>query len=319
MARAISQLPSGLTVGYAKLGRHGAKRGTVAQQVHDGDTVVVEADGNLGVRFLGVDTPEVSFTLPPGKAFVALTDPAWEPVLADPFSGALPPFIRPLSPQLQTHLQSRVGPGTAANHARLAEGAHRALESEVAADLESLGGNSEEFRFFLAFAGEVMDRYGRLLGYLNRHQPSATSPAPRPRSYNERMLQSGWALPYFIWPNINPFRHSGSLLDAVPQPGTAADLAEQEGSLRDARRWVADARSNQMGCYDPTDPLRLLPFELRFLAQRRPPDRWVIDLSRNDDILVAPQAYFEIPNPEDRLFVPTEFVPLYTEAGWKRA
>ncbi len=71
MARAISQLPSGLTLGHAKLGRHGARRGTVSQQVHDGDTVIVEADGNLGVRFLGVDTPEVSFTLPAGKRFVA--------------------------------------------------------------------------------------------------------------------------------------------------------------------------------------------------------------------------------------------------------
>lgn len=33
-------------------GRWGDGRATVRQAVHDGDTVKVEADGNLGVRFL---------------------------------------------------------------------------------------------------------------------------------------------------------------------------------------------------------------------------------------------------------------------------
>ncbi|MDN5929694.1 MAG: hypothetical protein L0I24_01270 [Pseudonocardia sp.] len=48
MAKAIEQLRSGLVIGHALLGRHGQGRGSVAQQVHDGDTVTVEADGNFG-------------------------------------------------------------------------------------------------------------------------------------------------------------------------------------------------------------------------------------------------------------------------------
>jgi hypothetical protein len=45
MARAIEELRSGTTVGYAALGLHGDEQGTVGQQVHDGDTVVVRATG----------------------------------------------------------------------------------------------------------------------------------------------------------------------------------------------------------------------------------------------------------------------------------
>jgi hypothetical protein len=78
MASAIEQLPSGLTIGHAQLGMHGSRQGTINQQVHDGDTVVSLLEGNVGIRFLGVDAPEVSFTLPGRKGFIRLSDPAWE-------------------------------------------------------------------------------------------------------------------------------------------------------------------------------------------------------------------------------------------------
>jgi hypothetical protein len=321
MAKAIEQLPSGLVIGHAKLGRHGDGRGSVTQQVHDGDTAITEAVGNVGVRFLGIDAPEVSFTLPGGdpRRFVPLKDDAWEPVLADPFAAELPAFDPPIDADLQAHLTGRVGPGTAANHARHAELAHRGLERQVVADLEELGHDVEEFEFFLAFAGEVMDRYGRLLGYLNRQQPSASSPTPRPFSYNERLLEAALVTPYFIWPNVNPVRRQRSALAAVPAPGTASQLAESESSLRQARTWVRESRDQGLGVYEPADPLRLYPFELRFLSRRQPPDRWVIDLGRDDDVLVPPQAYFTVERPEDRLYVPSEYVPLFVEAGWRRS
>jgi hypothetical protein len=44
----------------------------------------------------------------------------------------------------------------------------------------------------------------------------------------------------------------------------------------------------------------------------------VIDLSKNDDVLIKPQEYYTIPNVEDRLFIPEEYVPLFVEAGWKK-
>ena len=61
MTKAIEQLPSGLIIGHAALGLHGGKPGSVRQQVHDGDTIIVRAPGNFGVRFLGIDAPEISF------------------------------------------------------------------------------------------------------------------------------------------------------------------------------------------------------------------------------------------------------------------
>jgi endonuclease YncB( thermonuclease family) len=318
MANAIEQLRSGLVVGHAMLGRRGQQRGSVAQQVHDGDTITAEATGNLGVRFLGVDAPEVSVPLPGTRLpFIDLDDARWEQVLADPFSAELDPIDPPLDGELQQHLVGRVGPGTAANHARLAEAATKALEDAVGQDLQELGKTKDDFRFFLAFAGEVMDRYGRLLAYL--HPDQADVPAEqRKLSYNERLLEAGWVSPYFIWPNINPFRRAPSLPDAVPAPGTAAQLAATERSLHQARRWVQQARDRYQGLYQQQEPLRLLPFELRFLARRQPPDRWVIDLGRGDDVLVPPQFYFEVANPEDRLFVPAEYVPLFVERGWRR-
>lgn len=70
--------------------------------------------------------------------------------------------------------------------------------------------------------------------------------------------------------------------------------------------------------WEQEDPLRLFPFELRFIAERRPPFRWVIDLRGEDDVLLPPQTYHTISHPEDRLFVPPEFVPLFVERGWRR-
>ncbi len=44
---------------------------------------------------------------------------------------------------------------------------------------------------------------------------------PRPAEggapwYKERLLAEGQAVPYFIWPNIDPFLQAGNLLEAVP-------------------------------------------------------------------------------------------------------
>jgi hypothetical protein len=60
-------------------------------------------------------------------------------------------------------------------------------------------------------------------------------------------------------------------------------------------------------------------FELRFLARRRPSNRWVIDLSADDDRLHPLQSYIGIPNTVDRLFLPPEYVALFVENGWRRA
>ena len=307
MARAIRQLSSGMIIADAMI------EGTVKQSVHDGDTMAVKTEGGFGLRFLGVDTPEVSFNLPKTTRFLGLDDPAWETFLADPFAASLPPFSAPLSAGLRAWLRARVGPGTAANHARHAALAHRSLEELMEADATKLGRPSKGAKLFVAFAHEVLDRYGRMLGFVHPAQPDA-APADRLASYNERQLVVGAALPYFIWPNIDPFLRDRSAL----APVALRKKLRGARSLQAARRAVKAARAAKMGLFAAGDPLRLAPHELRFLAGRRGPDRWVIDLAADDAKLFKPQSYFRIPLDEDRLYVPSEFVPLFVENGWRR-
>jgi endonuclease YncB( thermonuclease family) len=312
MAKAIRKTSEGFSVGFARLGRHGEGRGTPGQQVTDGDTVAVEADGNLSVRLLGVDAPERALPLPevateavdrrPGEPFVALTDERWDAFLSDPFADG---SLR-LRRSLRDHLERALGPGCAANHARFAQAAKLALRGLVESDLEESGGKRDELRFFMAFANEVIDGYGRLLCYLNRDQPRP----PRPPTYNERLLSAGEVLPYFIWPNVDPFRVQSSLVAAVPRPGAAPPLADERAA-------VAEARAQGLGVWGGDEPLRLFPFELRYLARLTPPERWVIDLAARDDRLLAPQLYTRIDRPEDRLFVGEAFVPLFESRGWR--
>jgi hypothetical protein len=286
---------------------------TLDQAIPDGDTAGTQLDGTGAARFLGVDTPEKAFAQPLGGS-QNLDGAPWETFLSNPFAPGLPGHRLDL-PLIQ-HLQARVGSGMAANHHRHAVAAGDALKALVQADMTALGQTPEQFRFFLAFSYEVFDSFGRFLAFVNREQPNASVPAPRPLSYNERMLEIGRTLPYFIWPNINPFRDAPTVHDAVLAPGTAHDVAER-GDLKRARDFVRNARAIGAGLFDPADPLQFEAFEIRYLGRGDIPNRAVIDLGVNDDVLLRPQSYFKVRNPEDRLFVPAEFVPLFAARGWR--
>jgi hypothetical protein len=307
-----------MTVGTAMFGVRNGRRESVKQAVHDGDTLNVAADGDFGVRLLGIDTPEVSFRLPGGQGFPSLTHPRWAEFLTDPFAEQWGPFDRELPEGLKRHIRARVGPHAAAVHAKQSRESEDAFESLVERDMQTLGQTNEAFRFFLAFAFEVMDGYGRFLCYINREQPDANRPEPRPPSYNERLLELGRAFPYFIWPNVNPYRRPATISAAVFPPNQQQTLAERDQTLQRAREFVRAARAKHLGVFDAMEPVLLEPFELRWLAQRSVPPRWVVDLSRNDDVLVRPENYHTIPHPEDRLFIPEHFVPLFVERGWRR-
>lgn len=282
--------------------------------VADGDTIGVHIAGSGSVRFLGIDTPEKSFALPGSAGMRRLDSAEWEAYLTDPFLPQFGPFD--LDIQLVNHLRTRIGAGAGINHHLHGGNAEQALIALIQSDMTALGQNLNTFGFFLAFSFEVFDIYGRLLAFINRNQPIANTPSPRPLSFNERQLEAGSALPYFIWPNIDPFRDS-TLLDAVIAPGTANTIAQTTSALRRARDYVRQARTNGLGLFNSANPLRFEAFEVRYLGRREPPNRAVIDLSRNDDVILRPQSYFRIPNPEDRLFIPAAFVPLFAARGWR--
>jgi hypothetical protein len=105
---------------------------------------------------------------------------------------------------------------------------------------------------------------------------------------------------------------------AVIPPGQASQFASGSDKLARARQWVRSARQQQMGVFGAQGRRGLEPFEVRFLARRRPPDRWVIDLSKSNNILLRPENYYTVPNCEDRLYIPEEYVSLFVERGWQR-
>jgi endonuclease YncB( thermonuclease family) len=320
--KALWAAMGGLKMGAAKLGFHGDKIGSIKQNVHDGDTANVHLDRNLGVRFLGIDTPEISFEFPGSGTFVALSNPKWDELFS---SGAWKQDLV-LYPGLLQDLEKRIGDGTgvSGNHAKQADAAQKELEKIMEEDLAKSGKTKEEFSLFLAFAHEFLDSYGRLLCYLNSGEENYADPliasAIKRWSYNERVLASGWAVPYFIWPNVQPFMNKRPFTEENVKPEGFWDLITSAGKLKSARNSVAKAREQGLGIFNPADPLRVMPFELRFLSRKKGPERYVVNLADvGSTYLLEPSLYYRVPNPEDRLHIPPEYVPIFKAFGWEVA
>ena len=317
MPKAItSNSQPNMTIGFAHLGRYRNMPGSAINQVHDGDTVSVNAAGDFGIRLLGIDTPEVSFSIP-GASFLGLDKPGWAKFLTDPLNDQYG-SMQKLPAPLVHWLRARSGPDAARVHFEHAQKAKQALIQEIQKDQKVMGQDDATFRFFMVFGFEVMDGYGRLLCLINRNQPNRTKPTPRPATYNLRLLEQGRAWPYFIWPNINPWDKPDSIMDAVLTPGTAKSAMNDNEEISRARRAVETARSGHRGIYDAMQPALLESFELRNLARRTGPTRYLIDLTKNDNVLLHPLNYHTVPNSEDRLWIPGIYVPLFVDHGWQK-
>jgi endonuclease YncB( thermonuclease family) len=305
---------------------------SVSASVPDGDTIGVRALGNLGVRLLGIDTPETKTRVPrPGgsqspwlstdnEEVKAFLDQAFDEDRFGPFRGEVSysagkSFLARLAERIRA---AGGGAAAAVNHRVHAKAAEDALERMITADCAALyGGDLAAMQFHLAYGNDVFDRYGRLLAHVN---VSAADRDRRPPDYNMRLAAEGWATPYFIWPNIQPFLGLPLLRAAMSPADFEAALGADDGHarrLRDARAAVAAARSAGQGIYAPGNRLVIEASELRMLTGRRLPSRRVIDLRDPAGVLLPPTAYLDIPNAEDRLFIPPEFDPLFAARGWR--
>ncbi len=309
-----------LVRGFAKL----PAESSVKQSVHDGDTVSVTADGDFSIRFLGIDTPEVSLSYPNLKddpnAGKWLSISKFDQYLSNPFDvkySDSKEYKIKLGKGLVEHLEPQCSDNTAKNHALYSEKAQRVLEKLIQDDLNERKGQGKEFRFFLAFSFEIMDRYGRFLCFLDRDS-NEQERLERPLTYNERMIQQGFAMPYLIWPNIDPFIGKESVVKAVPDINNFQAEIEKSKRLQKAREAIRKSRESGTGLFDFNDPLMLFPFELRYLVRRSVPDRFVIDLSQKRPKILEPTKYYEIKNIEDRLFIPEEYVPLFIMKGFEK-
>ncbi|QLF70755.1 hypothetical protein FE840_015060 [Peteryoungia desertarenae] len=293
-------------------------------KVYDGDGLRGDFDASQPMRFLGCDTAEMAYRVPisptASKGSQKLDGPQWATYLTDPFEeGAWPKFPDPgLHPLVQASLSARCGPDAAANHARHAAAGRQALIDMIQADMALVGHDpAQPLTLFVALSHEVFDSYGRLLAFVNTEVKDKDI---RPRTYNERQIALGMATPFFIWPNVDPFRGRASVTDAALPPKQLRSLAAK-GSLGRAREDARVARSAGLGIYNPADPLKIPAFELRMLGDRKLPSRWVIDLSANadDPTILPPEGYPLIERAEDRLFIPEEYVPLFVQKGWQAA
>jgi hypothetical protein len=284
--------------------------------VVDGDTLRGLFGDAQSLRFLGCDTPETSLRLP--RDVTARARETGE----DPFRLLLaeraPDGPTPLPRLVFDAIGPRLAGDPGANHLRHGQAAAAALRAFVAGDAAALADTGRPFRFFAAYAHEILDGYARPLAFLNADAERGR----RPRlTYNARMIAAGLAAAYFIWPNIDPFRGRPSVGDAAMPPGELRRAVTGARAMAEARAGAAAARTGGLGIHAPSEPLLLDAFELRFLRDRRAPSRWLIDLAaaEDDPTLLPPEAYPLVPNAEDRLFVPEEYVPLFAARGWRPA
>ena len=319
MAKALELTKDNFKIGHFQFGLGATGHESVKQIVHDGDTVSLNTSFNFSSRFLGIDTPEVSFNIR-NDSFVSLSNPQWTQFFA---TGDWKNNF-PVTPALRNHLIMRIGDGTkvASNHNSHAQNAAKALEALIQTDLDlatvQTARTKENFQFFLSFGYEFLDVYGRLLCYLTADKDNFNPPQKK-LSYNEEQLANGTAVPFFIYPNVQPFLNIDPFDKENSKPIGFWKQINNAKRLQDARKFVSDARTAKIGVFDAADPLILLPYELRYIARKNAhgPDRFVIDLGQSgSNVILKPEKYYKIKNYEDRLFIPKEFVPLFTTNGW---
>jgi hypothetical protein len=153
------------------------------------------------------------------------------------------PFRPALSASLRAHLEGRMRDDAARNHWTHAKAATEALQALVKEDADARQLAAADIKIFIAYAHEVLDRYGRPLVFANIDGRTA---AKRPPTYNERMIATGCAAPLYIWPNIDPFRGM-KVTDAAMPPQEFRRHVARSGSLQASRRAAAEARTAGQG------------------------------------------------------------------------
>lgn len=311
--------PPNFKLGVSGFGLHGKKIGSVKQIVHDGDTINTRLMHNLGVRFLGIDTPEISFQFPGTHTFINLLDKKWD----DYFKSGKWKENLTIGQDLYHYFNNIIGNGknVSKNHAELAREAEKSLVKIITSDFNKSKKSVRSFTFFMAFGNDFLDGYGRLLCYLNSSTDNFKSQKDQDEvkkiSYNEKQLATGWAVPYFIWPNVQPFLSVKAFAKENVNPKNFWTLIKKASKLHQARKSVELARSSNKGIFSGTNPLKLMPFELRIISRKKSPDRYVIDLrDEGNNVLLKPEEYIKIPHQEDRLHIPSEYVPIFQILGW---
>lgn len=314
--------------------------------VKDGDTLSIRFNGSIHTRLLNIDTAEKGLYLPDAvkelltpeeqeqwnSLYRPINHYRWVEYLTDPFSSRYSDstiYRDKLGVELVGYLQNKLGDDCAINHYDFSKKASDVLTKKIKVDREEVESTGKQFGFRLGFSHELFDRYGRTLCYMSKAsvrdgylQNLDQDPL---QTYNEMMLATGNASPYFIFPSTDGFQksynHTFSLLKSIPDVTTDREafynFMQADTSLQKARNLVRDSRSISNSIWDPNRPLKLMAFELRYLQRRGLPDRYVMDLSSKEPKIYPPRQYHVIPLEEDRFYIPYDYLLLFSCRGYE--
>ncbi|WP_067490055.1 hypothetical protein [Actinomadura hibisca] len=161
----------------------------------DGDTPVVEQP----VRMVSVDTPE--------KAGYAGAPPTAQTTLDRCRARLTDGTYEPLIPvELREHLLERLTPDAARRH--IAAGERASAEFDLLLEHRLARPNGGRRRVAVLPAGEMIDRYGRLLAYIapwfdgGPADPLPPRDHPDRRTFNLDMVASGWGALFLVHPSL---------------------------------------------------------------------------------------------------------------------
>ena len=163
-------------------------------------------------------------------------------------------FLNRLNYQLRKWLNPRLTQESIRIHKQLGFKARKYLE------------NILEEELVVTLGQHVFDRYERPLVYLAGNNQD---------SYNYKMVETGLAIPYFIYPNAVSLTEKGKIDYTM---------------IEKMRNAAVKAHEDKLGLWAHIEDI-LLPKELRFLTRREYPVKYCADLVHN--VIHPPQHYFK--------------------------
>ena len=277
----------------------------IENAVKDGDTLLMRSE----IRLTGVDTPETRFSKGDTREYDNLL------TLSNP---KIKSFLARISPHLRDYLKPKLdlandelGLGT--NQYEWGKEGTRKFDSVVEGVMTNRATN-----LIIMTSVEVTDQYGRLLGYINRKKKPKRGEVlvEKPtfeNSLNIKMLGTGYAFMYLIYPNLVIEKGEPERLSMLALLASASDtsiLDIERPMIKTVVKTFSKAVSSGKGLFKSKDANKaqviLDPFEFRYLARifnenekYKGPDRLCADMVSQK--LYPADRYFEVPK-KNRLY-----------------
>ena len=272
--------------------------------VKDGDTLAMRSE----IRLVGIDTPETKFSLKETRKFDNLISLSNQKIMT---------FLKNTSPSLRDYLKPKIENNDGNIGTNQFEYGKQATQEFSSIVKKIMTHNATNL--ILMTSIEVTDRYGRLIGYVNRKKTEKTGEVLKEtlkfeNSFNIRMLETGYAFMYLLYPNlVIEKKDKENISTTLTTLGLDIDDKTpdiEKPIIKTIVKTFKKSISSGKGLF-PTkksaEPKVVLdPFEFRYLgrifdptASSKGPDRFCADMVSGK--LYPPDRYYEVPK-ENRLF-----------------